>query len=252
MGEPSRGPEKLPGFGLSEFNYIGDVYGSLEKNDRVIFLLRHSERPVDTGRTAPLTENGVAYARATGEALRGGRTPPNDVIYSSTDVVRTRQTAQNIAIGRGDTDYGSIESIDTSHADVLDGLQFSKSFSWPLISKYSCRFGELTDGERAQFNDKDTVARRIINGLTAALGSKKMGIFISHDFLLVPLSSWCADSRLDLNFIDGGKNNWICYLAGIGIVLREEHVYTVPVYSIPREKGANGYRGIMHGYGNLL
>lgn len=245
-------PEKLPGFGLSEFNYIGDVYRSLEKNDRVIFMLRHSERPAETEGSVPLTEKGVEYATAVGRALAGGIVPPNDVIYSSTDCVRTRQTAQCIALGRGDTDYGTIDSIDVCHSAKLYSRQFSMSTSWPLVSKYSCRYNELTEEERAQFNDKDEVAVSIINNLVEALGEKKMGVFITHDFLLVPLSSWCADSRLDLNFYDEGKQNWICYMAGIGVVLRGTRVYTVPVYSIVREKGENGYHGIMHGYCNLM
>lgn len=245
-------PEHLPGFGYNEFNYIGDVYSSLTPDDRVIFLLRHSERPSETGSSVPLTTAGIQYATAVGEALSGGIVSPNDTVYASTTPVRTRQTAQYIATGRGDSNFSTLESIDTSHASEISGSLFTSSTNWPLVSKYSCRFDEMTASELTQFNDKDSTALKLINDLIAALGTKKMGVFISHDFLLVPMSSWCADSQLDLNFYDSGKQNWICYIAGVAIVLRDKHVYTTPVYSIICEPGANGYKGIMHGYGNIL
>lgn len=246
-------PEPLPGFALDEFNYIQTVYQSLEPDDRVVFLMRHSERPSDTSSAAELTDAGKEYALAVGESMQGGIAQVNDVIYGSTSTMRTRQTAQYFAMGRGDTDYTTLDSIDLTHKDNIAGSLFTNSVtSWPLVSKYSINYDSLSESDKAKFNDKDTVALQLISDLYDALGTKKMGVFVSHDFLMVPIAGWVSQSQVDLEFNDSGKQNWIAYMAGVAIVWRAEHTYVTPIYSIVRPEGTNGYKGIMHGYGNIM
>ena len=54
------------------FTDIADVFASLKKNEKVVFLLRHGERGRDYSKNGLLTENGKAQARSVGEKIASG------------------------------------------------------------------------------------------------------------------------------------------------------------------------------------
>ena len=80
------------------FNDIADVFAEVKDNETIVFLLRHGERGRDYSKAGLLTENGKAQARMVGEKIKNGE----QAFYAHSDYDRTKQTCENIAIGRGD------------------------------------------------------------------------------------------------------------------------------------------------------
>ena len=45
----------------------------------------------------------------------------------------------------------------------------------------------------------------------------KVAVWISHDMLVVPLTVFCTDGKVNLRYFD--TKQWINYLAGVAIIL---------------------------------
>lgn len=210
------------------FYYVADIYKALPATSKVVFVLRHSERGKSEGQESQLTENGVLMAQKLGADM----VSDESFYYASTDFIRTRETCNNIAIGRGETGYQTVtwEGINGGYfikvpTDELDTLLGKRGGSWKNISQWA--YGaQITNRFVANvvddfFYDLFERGHRFVNEVILANmdGWKRVSILVSHDILLEPLTVYATNRQIDLKFYDGGK--WINYMAGVAVVVNE-------------------------------
>ena len=170
-------------------------------NDKIIYLIRHSERGSDTSTEGDLTENGITLAQNFAKMLVNGfetssgnvQCEPNDAHYFSTDFARTKHTAQIIAETRGDTDYSSptYENI-TLIDDLIKGDKFWPDAHTDALKKYAYKPEELSS-DQLQSLGVSTVEEAIekrqtdFENITQALiklADKRLNVMITHDYFL--------------------------------------------------------------------
>ena len=210
------------------FYYVADLYKALPATSKVVFVLRHSERGKSEGQESQLTENGVQMAQKLGADM----VSEESFYYASTDFIRTRETCNNIAIGRGETGAETVtwDAINGGYfvkvsTDALDSLLRNRGGSWknlsqwaygaPISNKYVA--GVIDD----YLYDLFERGHRFVNEVVLAnMGKwKRVSFLVSHDVLLEPLTVYATNRQIDLKFYDGGK--WINYMAGVAVVVNE-------------------------------
>ena len=85
------------------FTDLVEVYANLKPDEKAVFIIRHSERTDDTGPGGHLTSNGKTYARNLGARLAA--VANEDFYYGYSGYTRTQETCEEIAIGKGQSDY---------------------------------------------------------------------------------------------------------------------------------------------------
>lgn len=180
---------------------VKHILPQIAEDDKIIYLIRHSERGSDTSTEGDLTENGITLAQNFAKMLVDGfetssgnvQCEPNDAHYFSTDFARTKHTAQIIAETRGDTNYASptYENI-----TLIDNLICGDKF-WPeahtdALKKYAYKPEELSS-EQLQSLGVSTVEEAIekrqtdFENITQALiklADKRLNVMITHDYFL--------------------------------------------------------------------
>lgn len=229
-----------------------EIESHLNDGSQIIVVMRHSERNETGDRT--LTENGVEYARRIGRFIgdiKGDYLNEENCSFFSTNVTgnRTRDTARYISEGM----FGSIQNVDTDNASKFR-INYIDGDDWPTCANYS----NNPSNEESQAN----VSKQIINGCYSLLGNKKFGLFVSHDFNTLPLVVWVTNHNLTFDF--SGKSEWLCYMAGIIVIVKDGEATMKPIYSIDSYLlvdgswttigvGQSGYKGVMRqGYENVL
>lgn len=211
------------------FYYVADIYKALPATSKVVFVIRHSEREKSEGQESQLTENGVQMALNLGADMAGG---DENFYYASTDFIRTRETCNNIAKGRGEVgnetvtwdgiNGGYFIKVPTSELDTLVG---KRGGSWKNISQwaYGVQFSNKYVANVADnyFYELYSRGHRFVNEvvLENLPNWKRVNILVSHDVLLEPLTVYATNRAIDLKFYESGK--WINYMAGVAIVVNE-------------------------------
>lgn len=220
-------------FVINDFNDLTTVYKSLQPNDKVAFVIRHSERS-----SVELTSRGIEFAKALGAKLVGGIAVKNDISLHSTNVNRTRETALYIAEGRGD----EITTVETDSTNTqLEGQIYvnQKGSGWEDFSLAA--YGQ-TPTHGYTFKDIKSVTNQILNYVKASM-THTLNLFITHDQLLEILTVTCCNQEISLKFWDNAVNDgvnekrWITYLAGIAVIKRSNGTYEI--YPV---------KGLGHGY----
>ena len=227
------------------FYDVGDVYKAVPATSKLVFVMRHAERQTSEGQESLLTEKGVEQALSVGAKLVGG---DESFYYSSTDFIRTRTTAENIAKGRGETGVEVVtwDGINGGYflkvpSDTMDAFVRNRGGSWKFISSWA-----YDDPNPSRFT-KDKIPEylyelmprgdQFVNEVVLANLSnwKRVSFLISHDLLIEPLIAYASNRTVDLKFYESGK--WANYLSGIAIVVDESNLVTLlPI------------RGIEYGY----
>ena len=177
------------------------ILPQIAEDDKIIYLIRHSERGSDTSVSGDLTDNGITLAQNFGKLITHGfetssgnvNCEPNDAHYFSTDFARTKHTAQVIAETRGDTDYASptYENI-TLIDDLICGDKFWPEAHTSDLKKYAYKPEELTS-EQLESLGVSTVEEAIekrqtdFENITQALiklADKRLNVMITHDYFL--------------------------------------------------------------------
>ena len=208
------------------FYDIGDVYKAAPAESKIVFLLRHGERESGLGQESPLTQVGVQQGLDAGKKLAGGDA---SFYYASTDFVRTKETAQNIAKGRGETaEVVTWDGINggyflTVSSDSLDALVSSRGGSFkyvsqwaygvPFTNKYLIDHG-LNECFYDLFERGEQFVREVI--LANLPNWKRVNVLISHDLLLEPLVVYVSARSIDLKAYESYR--WINYVAGIAVI----------------------------------
>ena len=200
---------------IVEFEDVGDVLKTVAAGEKVIFILRHAERTDDTGKTGHLTDKGKKQSQSVGEKFKG-----EDIYFANSTYTRSYETCSNIATGAG---YSALASDTIPELDggwfVKDESKFenyknSNGGGWVVTSEYAYK-GSYSD---AYYPLKTRGEEFITEVVMPRFGTvSKMAVWISHDMMVVPLTAYCTNGKVNLRYFD--TKQWINYLAGIAIIM---------------------------------
>jgi len=200
---------------IQEFVDVEDVMKKLAPGEKVIFILRHAERTDDTGKNGHLTANGKTQSQSVGAKLKG-----ESIYFVNSTYTRSYETCSNVATGAGITDMGN----DT--LPELDGDWFVKDENkfetykngngggWVVASEYAYK-GSYTDAYYPLQSRGEEFMTEIVKPRFANVN--RVGVWISHDMMVVPLTAFCTNGKANLRYFD--TKQWINYLAGVAIIL---------------------------------
>lgn len=203
---------------IREFEDIGDVYNSLKSGEKVIFFLRHAKRSDDTGKNGHLTDDGKKQSQQVGEKFKG-----EDIYFMNSTYTRSYETCDNIAIGAGmsGAEKNVNENLDgewfVKDNSKLESYKSSNGGGWNVTSAYTYK-GAYADA----YYDLEEYSEKYITEVIKPEFSnvKKIGVFISHDMFVVPLTAYFTDKKVNLRYFD--TKQWINYLAGLAIIMGQD------------------------------
>lgn len=244
--------------------YCEDITNTaLNDGDRLIYLIRHSERG-DTD----LTTDGIWYAKRAGEQLKtqldshSATLTADDCAFFGTSTKRTTDTANYFRQGLLGLD--TVEEV--AVADNGFRLNFDPTggdfdnYNWVSLASY-CK----SDNDGAI----DKVATQIAEYCLKISTDKKFTLCVTHDFNLMPLFAWAGrySSVCTFDFQEGSTDPWICYLTGVAMVVHDDtkNIEIKPFYCIQEwhstelektiglQSGDSGYAGrLLQGYTDTI
>lgn len=208
------------------FTDIGEVFANLKSDEKAVFVIRHGERTDDTSEKGHLTSNGVVQAQNVGAKLKSAE----DFYFGYSGFTRTRETCENIAKGRGQSNYkldvlpymdGEWYVKDAAKADSY----VNSDGGWVVYSKYAFA-GAYSDA----FYDLETRSNAlVVDEIVANLPKmKRVNVMCTHDYLVVPLLAFATDGHANVRYYEKWK--WVNYLAGVAIIVSPDgSIRYVPV-----------------------
>ena len=210
---------------VTEFIPIDSVFRLLQSDEKMIVVLRHAERDDDITVMSALTETGRLQSQALGRRLLGSP----DMYYAGSQYYRTHMTYNNIAIGHGDLDtLGDtlavlnngwyIKDYDIYYMSLIRENDDGRGVitKWAAQGGYTGAFYDLAP------RSSELIEEFLIPALRKSL--KQVGMFISHDVMLIPLVSYVSEGRITIPYyqkpVEG--DNWLNYLAGIAVILKPD------------------------------
>ena len=210
------------------FTDIVEVYANLKSSEKVVFIIRHSERTSDTGPSGHLTDNGKKYARDLGARL--AKVGKEDFYFGYSGYTRTQETCEGIAQGKGQAIY----SLDV--LPYMDGAWYVKDADkanayvdseggWEVYSRYA-----FTGAYDDAFYDLETRSEQLLKDeILANISSmKRVNVMCTHDYLVVPLLAYTTDGHANVRYYE--KYRWVNYMAGVAMVISADgSVRYIPV-----------------------
>lgn len=210
------------------FADIANAFHTVAPDEKVVFVLRHAERESGVGRETPLTENGILQAQSVGQKLVSA----DEFVYAHTAYVRTKETACNIALGRGQVQVCD-DSFVSDTISELTGGWFIKDED--LRDSYVSSTGKDTntsvivslwayDGQFADaFYDLEERSLEVINTylIKDYAEMPKAKVIISHDEFVVPLIAWATNKTASIRYKRGRW--WVNYLTGLAIIVNSKN-----------------------------
>ena len=213
---------------VTEFIPIDSVFRLLQSDEKMIVMLRHAERDDDITMMSALTETGRLQSQELGRRLLGSP----DMYYAGSQYYRTHMTYNNIAIGHGDLDtLGDtlpvlndgwyIKNYDIYYMSLFRENDDGRGVitKWAAQGGYTDAFYDLAP------RSSELLEEHLIPALEKS--QKQVGMFISHDVMLIPLVSYVSEGRITMKYYlslrdqwDG--DNWLNYLAGIAVILKPD------------------------------
>ena len=207
------------------FATVADVYHSLAPNEKVVFIIRHSEREDAVTIETELTANGVKMAQDLGATLKSDE----EFSYITSGFVRTNETANNISKGRGEatlpkfiTNYDitgnwflkiSADSLaQYGTALGMRGGSVELMSHWAYGEPYADVLYELEP--RAQEFMQSVILKNLSKW-------KRVSIMVSHDILVMPLAVFGSEKKVALKYYE--DYHWINYIAGLAIIADEQN-----------------------------
>ncbi len=202
------------------FADIGNAYHNVGPDEKVVFVLRHAERERDTDRETPLTEDGCLQAQSVGQKLVSG----TDFVYAHTAYVRTEQTALNIAIGRGQTEFIHDTIPELTGGWFVKDQELRESYYRRDTNSNAIVALWAYDGMFADaFYDLEERSLEVIHNylIKDYAEMPKAKVIISHDEFVVPLIAWATNKTASIRFKEGRW--WINYLTGVAIIVNSNN-----------------------------
>ena len=230
-------------FSRTSFNDAATIYNGIRTSDgdRVIFIVRHSERDSTSGKDTGINSNGLALINANASKLTGAPfTDASNDLYMSTNVKRTVETAYFVGVNRGypnTTQTSLLGSNWESNTAVDHSGDTSSSVAAVQVTPgphtyFNDRFTGGTGWPNAQYyyrdnkvvcNEKCTEA---INWVAEASAGHPFTFVSSHDLCMVPFVCWAADDpnmfSTWYNDYDSNPSGWLNYMAGIAVIVHAD------------------------------
>lgn len=208
----------------SEFQSVSIALNQVQPNQKLILVLRHAERGDDFSKWGQLTQNEIQQSRELGRKLKNGV----PAFYGHSPFLRTKDTGRYIAMERGDIAEGAelqnsaeLESLgDDWYVKDMGQHEQDKSQmggGWQFFSKWAFEGGYEQGMHDMASRSVELITQQLIPSIPSEYS---MGIFISHDKVLVPLVAYCTDRKVDLRYWQNGK--WTENLQGIAIIVSED------------------------------
>ena len=211
---------------IMEFEALEKVYKGLGKGEKVIFFLRHAKRTDDTGKNGHLTDDGKKQSQQVGAVLKG-----ENIYFANSTYTRSFETCDNIAIGAGlsGAEKNTIEELDgewyVKDNSRYESCKNSNGGGWAANAAYAYK-GICSDA----YYDLETRSEEFISTVIRPQfkNVSRVGVFISHDTFVVPLTAYFTDKKVNLRYFD--TKQWINYLAGLAIIMGSDgKIRYVPV-----------------------
>ena len=253
------------------FNSLYDVLGCTRSDEKVAIILRHAQRDIHKyGDDDGLIEVGRQQAKQVGEKLK--ELNLDDFYYMYTNVKRTAETAQIIAINKGENVSTDINDWHKHNIANLTEINQNLKESWyvkPNQNASNCKGGaswgwssyskiayqEYDDDNNRQncenaFYPIDTRIEAFIENYFTYEQMHKYTLAISHDQYLVPfvitisnkkIHDDVVNSKYDLRFHKHDRdinwnpdfNYWINYLTGVVLIVNSDNnVIKLPVKAL--------------------
>ena len=205
-----------------------------------MFIIRHGER-VDgqTGQEVPLTyyegepdsiggepTDGVRQALAVGKKLISAE----EFVFSHTNFVRTEQTCQNIALGRGQAtfphDTTSLYSINWFKKDSERYKFYDDSTTnvrlviagWAFDNLYADAFYDLKE------KSEEIVKKDIAPGYASM---NKYRVICTHDDFILPFSVYVSNGAVNYKY--HVTSHWPYFLTGVAVIIdNKDQIRYVP------------------------
>lgn len=197
-------------------------------DEKVVFVLRHAERESGVGRESPLTENGILQAQSVGQKLISA----DEFVYAHTAYVRTKETACNIALGRGQVQVCDDSFVSDTISELTGGWfikdedlrdsyvsSTGKDTNTSVIVSLWAYNGEFADA----FYDLEERSLEVINTylIKDYAEMPKAKVVISHDEFVVPLIAWATNKTASIRYKWGRW--WVNYLTGLAIIVNSKN-----------------------------
>lgn len=199
------------------FSTIESVYQNLAADERVVFLIRHAQRIAKTSKEATLVHGGIVQSQKVGENLASDE----PFAYGHSDFVRTQQTAENIAIGRGEEFPGSIVIPElTEDWYIKDAEKVANYDSLYKPAHVYSQWAYENEFSDAFYDLKERCVRAITELILPNISqTTRVNIFVSHDMFIGPLTVYCTNKKVNrLRFAETEK--WVYYVSGLAIVIK--------------------------------
>ena len=221
----------------SSFYTYSDILDLVGPTDKLGLVIRHSQKQSD----GTLSQNGIEWCQAIGDILATKYSSGHTSYYSS-DVYRTKQTADEISKRIGDN--VGVNNVDISLDNILTSYYFvngtgpKPNIDFNILSSYSyCDADALKDilapegavvtytiqdvygcgdTNAALIEDINYKASSITTGLIQNM-TNDLTIFVTHDNMLWPYTVTICGQQIDLKWYLGDTNQ-IYYLSGVAII----------------------------------
>lgn len=223
-------------FIVDDFNSVEDVYKNIKSGDRVIFLVRHSERITDCTSEWWLTENGIELAKWVWVKLKGA--PFEDTssdFYGSSTVKRTVQTSYYVGESRGSEVLKNVINSDNwaeyefvNHTDDINSVIYGEYFSDG--NTYSS-IENLYEENKSVVNER---ALKTINRLCELTDWHPFSWITSHDWVVLPITERATREKLSFNPVE---SEWPNFMQWVAIVVHKDWWWEIyPVKSLENWK----------------
>ena len=208
---------------VTHFTPFDSIVNGLAEGEKVVIMVRHAERGSDYSRTGTLTDNGKLQSQELGAKMIGSPA----IYYAGSQFIRTHQTCNNIAKGHGDADtladtlsvlndgwFIKNQSAYNSASWQAGGNAFTLLSKWAYEGGYTNAFYDLAE------RSSELIEEHLIPALEKS--GKSIGVFVSHDIMLLPLIVYVSDRNIDLKYYKSTENRWVNYLAGFAVVIKPD------------------------------
>ncbi|MCQ2233696.1 MAG: hypothetical protein MJZ24_03020, partial [Paludibacteraceae bacterium] len=255
----SRAANNTYNFSTSDFNDAKNIYDNVktENGDRVIFIVRHSERNSASGKEAGLNDNGLNLLKnIAAPKMKDGKfaNASTDAYYSS-NVKRTVETSYFIGNMRGNTncssstllgnDWENVTAVNHS-GDTESSITWIKQTPGPH-TYFNDHFTGGTGWGTSQYYYRDhqqECANKCVTGINWLAEDSEGHPFTfvsSHDLCMVPYVCWATNNGYFFsswnNDYDSNPSGWLNYMAGVAVIVHSDHTWEVyPVKCLDKGK----------------
>jgi hypothetical protein len=193
-------------FKLYEYNSIDKVYHNIQKNSRIIFILRHAERWPNDLKQGWLVGKWIKQAKSLWKKLSWWNFKNTYLdFYWSTEYKRTHQTSYYVWYGRWYLPFIKDKKIFWKNWEKYDKVVHPIDVVGPYYLWYDMGFKEL-----------DKKATHMADKLCELTKWHPFSFITSHDNLVIPLITWVSEWIIKFT-----RDTWVNYLSWIVIIVND-------------------------------